>query len=963
MFRPMAQVFCLAIIGAMLLGLTYVPAMASMLKIVSSKTTPLQKVLHLLAQKLELLLNWAFRHLSKVLSAALLLFMLSFMMFQSLGGEFVPTLNEGDLVIQPIIPTGTSLTKTIDITSEIEQILMTFPEVVQVVSRIGAAEVPTDPMSMEEPDVMVKLKPIAEWKTATTPEELITNLKQALLKIPHVDYEFTQPIEMRFNELITGVRSDIAVKIFGEDLNLLAQKADELYQVIQDIPGIGDISIEKTEGLPQFLVQYDRKKMAQLGITIDQANELINAGFGGENVGVVYEKERQFDLNLRFQSDARSSLSALKKVAVKGAEGQMIPLEAFAHISEKLGPAKISRDDRKRRIVIAVNVRDVDLETMVEAIQQKVAEDFDLPMGYSLAYGGQFENLEAAKRRLSIAIPIALALIFVLLYFAVGTVKKATVIYAAIPFASVGGVISLFVRDMPFSISAGVGFIALFGIAVLNGLVLIEEISARLKSKPYSIQLLIDACKSRLRPVLLTAAAAAFGFLPMAISTSAGAEIQRPLATVVIGGLVSSTILTLIVLPLLFHLFHRKEKGNFSLTAFIPVLFGLFGTLNLQAQDSLGFQEAVVLAKKGNLQLRLQQIEVSQQQLAEKTAFHPANTNFNYSFDPNNIAVFDDPLFPEGLPLHTFGIQQELEWPALYRKKKQSLQSRTVLSMAELMQSEKIIEFQLASAFSTYTLNHSLLQQYQQIVATYKSALAVSQRKFEMGEINQPQFDRIQSEFFGFNAKLLNAERALITLQTSIHQICNDSLNRPISKLAWEDLPDQSSMAGKIKLDAELANAKSDFELAQQSLAPTFSIGVFSGLNWQQTSKTWNGVQTGINLPLFYGAKKAQIKVARQDILKEEIKLQQYQMDCERYEAQLLEELLQVEKMIEQLQDQPRKEHLFLQSIQAYQKGESTAEELIYSLSSALSIRETQIRLSNQKLQLIIQLKYLRDVL
>lgn len=563
MFTPMALSFSFALIGAMILCVTYVPVVSAMfIKPESKKFAISVKLIDILKSWYKPSLEWSMQYKNQIIVASAAVLLSAIVVFVRMGGEFLPTLDEGDFVIQPIIKTGTSLSKTIEITTDIETILLDqFPEVNQVVTRIGAAEVPTDPMSMEESDVIIQLKDKDQWVSASSKDELADKFKEALKVIPGLEVEFTQPIEMRFNELITGVRSDIAIKIFGTDLSELNRLGVAVKELITDVEGASDVSLEKTVGLPQMNVKFNRKKLSQYGLSIETVNDFIAMGFAGRISGQVFEGEKQFDIAVRFDSDHKKSIEDLKRLYIDTPNGNRIPLEALAIVTETYGAAKISRDNTQRRIVVGVNVRNRDLESVVEEIQGLVSEHIDLPVGYTIDYGGQFENLQSAKKRLSIAVPIALVLIFILLYFAFKSVKDVLIIYSAIPFAAVGGVYFLALRGLPFSISAGVGFIALFGIAVLNGIVMIEHFkSMRSYSKLSIDKMVVEGALDRLRPVLLTAASAALGFIPMALSQNSGAEVQRPLATVVIGGLITSTLLTLIVLPILYSMFNKKTN-------------------------------------------------------------------------------------------------------------------------------------------------------------------------------------------------------------------------------------------------------------------------------------------------------------------------------------------------------------------------------------------------------------------
>ncbi len=563
MFKPMALSFCFAIIGAMIMGLTWLPVASSLfLKAPKSTKKNISDYIMNLAHRSYLpVINWSCGHKRTVLGAALLSLLFTAFIFTRIGGEFVPTLDEGDFVIQPVLKTGTSLSKTIETTTKMEQILIkNFPEVDKIVSRIGAAEVPTDPMSMEEIDMIIKLKPRKTWTSADNKEALADKFKEALSAIPGIEYEFTQPIEMRFNELITGVRSDIAIKIFGDDLEYIDKKAVEVKNLIEGIPGASDIILEKTAGLPQIKISYNRSKIANYGVDIQTLNGYLATAFGGETTGVVFEGERRFDLVVRFGNTNRTDIDDIRQLKVPIAGGSQIPLSELAEISYAEGPAKISRENTHRRVVVSVNVRNRDLKSVVDDIRATVDKNITLNPGTYIAYGGQFENLQNATDRLLIAVPVALLLIFIFLHFAFKSFKDAVMIFTAIPLATVGGVLLLWIRGMPFSVSAGVGFIALFGIAVLNGIVLIEHLKElRHKGNLSMHELIIQGTRDRLRPVMLTAAAAAMGFLPMALSTGAGAEVQRPLATVVIGGLFTSTMLTMVALPLMFEIFYNVK--------------------------------------------------------------------------------------------------------------------------------------------------------------------------------------------------------------------------------------------------------------------------------------------------------------------------------------------------------------------------------------------------------------------
>jgi cobalt-zinc-cadmium resistance protein CzcA len=486
--------------------------------------------------------------------------MVSGIVFPLLGAEFIPRLEEGSLAIQIQRLPSVSLTESVKIGTQTERILRGFPEVTKVVSKTGRAEVATDPMGVELSDLYVELKPPSQWTTAHNREELVEKISTALEdNIPTAVFSFSQPIELRVSELIAGVRSDVAIKLFGDDLDTLKQKADLIVRVVSRVPGAEDVKAEQVSGLPQLQIKPDRAAIARYGINVEDVNNLVESIVAGKPAGLVYEGEQRFDLVVRLTDATSRDLDTIKDLLVPAPKGVRVPLSQLADVSIVEGPAQISREDTRRRIVVELNVRGRDIASFVKDAQAAIEERVELPSGYYIRWGGQFENLQRASSRLLIVVPLALFLNFVLLFTTFGSIKQAILIYTGIPFAIVGGVLALALRGMPFSISAGVGFIALFGVAVLNGVVMVSYIN-RLRDEGKSIEEAVrEGAEIRLRPVLMTALVASLGFIPMAIATSAGAEVQRPLATVVIGGLITSTLLTLLILPTLYRWFERER--------------------------------------------------------------------------------------------------------------------------------------------------------------------------------------------------------------------------------------------------------------------------------------------------------------------------------------------------------------------------------------------------------------------
>jgi heavy metal efflux system protein len=566
MFKPMAQTVSFAILGAFILSLTYVP-MASALflsKNISHKKNISDRIIDFVYRFYKPILEKALSLKTIILGASVALFLIALFVFSRMGGEFIPTLEEGDYAINFRNAGGSSLNMSIETSTKLEKILMNkFPEVEEVVSKIGSAELPTDPMPIETGDLIVILKDKSEWTTTKDFYKLADMMKEEMEQIPGVAFELSQPIQMRFNELMTGVRSDIAIKIFGEDLEKLAATANSAIGQIGNIEGVADIKAEQVTGMPQITVRYNPDKMALYGLNVGDLNKVVRTGFAGEATGKVYEGEKRYDLVVRLDKDFRQDISNVKNIFISLPNGNQIPLEQVADVNFEQGPAQISREDGRRRIVIGLNVRGRDVKSVVNDIQAKLESKLKLPEGYYITYGGQFENLVEANKRLSVAVPVALLLIFVLLYFTFASIKQSLLIFTAIPLSAIGGVFALWLRGMPFSISAGIGFIALFGVAVLNGIVLIGYFN-QLKTEGWTdvLERIKEGTKVRLRPVIMTAAVASLGFLPMAVSNGSGAEVQKPLATVVIGGLITATLLTLIVLPILYLLLEKSVKEN-----------------------------------------------------------------------------------------------------------------------------------------------------------------------------------------------------------------------------------------------------------------------------------------------------------------------------------------------------------------------------------------------------------------
>ncbi len=896
MFRPMAFTFGYAVIGAIILCLTYVPMVSALVMKPSANKNgwfarfeqSLEKVSNKLIGGLQRvynpLLELALKRKLIVISAAVILFLGSLFTFSRMGGEFIPQLDEGDIAMQALIRPGSGLSEAIDVSSKTQDILLNnFPEIKTVVSRIGVADIPTDPMPMDIADMAIILeKDKTKWTTVSSKDELIAKIKEKLnQELVGVNLVFSQPVELRFNELITGVREDVAVKLYGDDLDILAQKAEEMSTLIQTVPGVGDVNPEKTTGLPQMTVRYNRQKVAQYGLTISKLNDYISTAFAGGVAGVVFEGERRFDLVVRFDEANRQSIEDLRSLYIDLPSGSQVPIEEIADISYQPGPMQISRDNTFRRTSVGINTRGRDVESVVTDIQQKLDTELDLPVGYYITYGGEFENLQRAKGRLSIVVPIALFLIFILLYFALNSFSQSVMIYLAIPLAAIGGIFFLSLRDMSFSISAGVGFIVLFGVAVLNGLVLISRFNSLKEEGVTDLkERILIGTKERLRPILLTAIAAIMGFTPMAFSASAGAEVQRPLATVVIGGLISATLLTLIVLPVLYAYVERrseKKARKKGLKASLMLAF-LIGTGNLIAPsvisaqsiqtDSLqgiSLEQAVQKAMDNYPAIKAAQLEIESQQALRKTAWEIGDTEvFTGKEEVGNGT--------DGIRT-TFGVSQGFNLLGISsRVKLQKENERLAEQRAELtyVQVELMVKQNWADVFSTkqkYDVLEKLNAQFKDIAraAELRLETEASSKLEYLSTLNQANKIKIQKE--QAYRDYLSAVRKLNkwfegdSLYT-VKNVSVEELDDPINfdKASLNNHPYLTIMEQKIEVaEAVVKKDQSQFlpkfkasygfqEIANQSGFYKYELGVsFPLLFWANLGKTQSSkIQTDI---------------------------------------------------------------------------------------------------------------------
>jgi cobalt-zinc-cadmium resistance protein CzcA len=961
MFKPMALSFSFAILGAMILGLTWVPVAAALFLKPEKENnkniaTWIMKMLH---RSYEPVIKLAYDYKMVVVGLAIASLIFTGIVFSRMGGEFVPTLDEGDFVIQPVLKTGTSLSKTVELTTKMEQILLdNFTEVEKIVCRIGAAEIPTDPMSMEEIDMIIKLKPKYEWEITKDKEELADKFKEALSVIPGIDYEFTQPIEMRFNELITGVRADIAIKIFGEDLEYLNEKAIEIKSLINDVPGAADIILEKTVGLPQLKVKYKRTKIAHYGLNIEDVNQQLTTAFAGQIAGSIFEGEKRFDLVVRFNESFRNDISNIRELFIGLPNGSQIPLNELAEISYTYGPAKISRDNTQRRVVVSVNVRNRDLESVIYDIQNKIEKNISFKPGFYVEYGGQFENLQNATNRLRVAVPISLLLIFIFLHFAFRSIKDTIMIFTAVPLSAVGGVLLLWVRGMPFSISAGIGFIALFGVAVLNGIVLIEYLKELKDSGMKDMrELIFKATRERLRPVILTAASTAVGFLPMAISTSAGAEIQRPLATVVIGGLVTSTMLTMIMLPILFYLFHTpkpfKKIKIPKATATIFLLMILSYPLSSFSQEiesetqKISIEQAVEYAKTNNPVLRNAELSILSAQKQKQGILNFEPTEFSYQKGQINSDLID----------YSFEINQNFGSLLTHFQNAKLIKADISLNEKEYLITEKKIIAETKISWFRWVFLIDRFNIIKEQATLYKEFVRISQLKYDLGESNLLEQTLAETEYASIKNKLLKTTEQLIIAENKLKQIMNfdgnfipttDSL--VMYKLPANNNPNERfSSSILLNYYQNLYQKKEiNHKIEKSRYFPELSAGYFN----QQIDQVggFSGWSIGISFPLWFLPQNAKVQAAKiekeksqnsynyqqfnieKEIENKVIQLDQLQNDLIYYNESALKKATLLNRTAKIQFEKEEIEYLeFLQSIKAAQEIRLNYLETLYN--------------------------------
>ncbi|WP_353185282.1 CusA/CzcA family heavy metal efflux RND transporter [Parapedobacter lycopersici] len=978
MFRPMAMTVSFAILGAFILSLTYVPMMSALFldKRTEHRHNFSDRMMEFFQRHYQPVIAWALKSRKSVLLVAVTLFAFSLFVFSRMGAEFIPTLDEGDFAIGTMVMTGSSLTESVETSNKAAKILMDeFPEVVEVVGKTGSGEIPTDPMPIEATDMIVVLKDRKEWTSARTREELAAKMNDALSVLPGARFSFQQPIQMRFNELMTGSKQDVVLKIYGDDLDELSRQADRVGALVNTVAGAADLYVEKVTGLPQIVVELDRDAIARYGLDVETINNVINTAFAGQPAGLVYEGERRFDLVVRLASDYRKDITDVKSLYISTPTGQQVPITQVADIRLVPGPVQIQRDDTKRRITIAFNVRGRDVESIVDEIREKVAQSISLPSGYYMTYGGQFENLIEARQRLAVAVPLALGLIFALLYFTFHSVKQSALIFMAIPMSAIGGVFALYLRDMPFSISAGVGFIALFGVAVLNGIVLLAEFN-RLKASGVADldERVHRGTQTRLRPVLMTALVASLGFLPMALSTSAGAEVQRPLATVVIGGLFTATLLTLIVLPVLYTYFENGFKKRNGAAGAVILFLGMLmlpaanGARAQEVPQQYTLERAIEETLQNHPALRADTYRIASGRALKRTAFDPDKMDVEMQYGKYNS--FENDL--------SFTLSQRFSFPTVYTAQAKllaeqltGLELERAVTANELTANVKAVWYQLAYLDEVRRL---LLRQD----TIYSAFARAADIRFRTGETNRLEQVTAETQLMEVRNLLMQNRADYRNWYRQLQVLVNtsDTLVLNIGRLEARPLTLQLDTAA-LSRNPGLAQSRQQIAVAGQRqrvekslLLPDLMVGylnqslIGSPLVNGSTAAMGNrfsAVQAGISIPLFFGAQTARTRAAAEVRLAAEA---DYAAAENALQATYSRQLQEYRKLTDtrayyERRALPQAEAILENADKGFREGAIGYVEYVQGVQRAIDIKSGYLDALNQYNQAVINLEFI----
>lgn len=972
MFKPMAQTVAFALLGAFILSLTYVPMMSAFFlsKKLDHRKTLSDKIMDALIGWQQKMLHSFMRYPKLILTSVVVLFLTSMFLFTKLGAEFIPELPEGDFAVDTRVLMGSNIQTSVEATTKSSHLLLSkFPEIEKIVAKTGSGEIPTDPMPMEASDMMIILKDKSEWTSADSWEELSEKMSTTLEEIPGVTYSFQYPVAMRFNELMTGAKQDVVCKIFGENLDTLAKYSVKLGELVSRVEGATNIYVEPLNGTAQLIIRYHRERMAQFGVHIQDVNRIINTAFAGQNSGQVFEEEKRYDLVVRLEKSKRQNQSDLENLLIPTVNGTQIPLYLVADVTTEQSINQIQRTDAKRRIVVGFNVSGRDVESIVNDLKQITESNLNLPSGYYVTYGGAFENLAEAKQRLSIAVPISLLLILILLYFAFRSIRHGLLIYSAIPLSAIGGILFLVFRGMPFSISAGVGFIALFGVAVLNGIVLLAEFNRIKENGEQDLsKIVLLGTKHRLRPVLMTAFVASLGFLPMAISHGAGAEVQRPLATVVIGGLLIATLLTIFVLPILYILFEmkKKSKGHHPAPTLLTIVVVFTAALSIQAQSTISLNDALDLAKKNNPQLKIEKLRSEQRSQLKGTALDIPKTNFSAEYGQFNSYYQDNKI----------GISQNFQFPTVYAHQKavlQSLQDEQSIATAEV---EALIEKTVKESFGKINYLHEKMALHEMLDSVYDKHIQHIQARFEAGvadivELSLAQEQRNES---AVTLSLLKSELdselynfALLLGSNVLYMPIMENMDTDI----MDDLNTHETANHPMILKAAKRNeiAEHQSHLQQALTLPDLFVGAYTstiqgiGANdvFYTPSQRFNTVQFGLSIPLFYKSNSAKSKAAKleQEVTRHEFYIAEQSLN-KRFEAARKKhtQLLEINKKYETA-SLARAEQIIQSANALMATGEITYTEWSLMINQYVRIKTNYLDTKYELQKTVIEIQYL----
>ena len=950
-FTPMAKTLVFCIIGALLLSVTYVPMMASLFlkRTVTVKQTLADRFFERLNRVYQRVLHFSLAHVWGTISVAFIALLLSLLLFTKLGAEFIPTLDEGDFAMQMTLPAGSSLSKSIEVSLEAEKRLKErFPEIKHVVAKIGTAEVPTDPMAVEDADVMIVMKPFNEWTSASSRAEMVEKMKACLDSVKGAEFNFSQPIQLRFNELMTGAKADIAIKLYGEDMTELYDKAREAAKYVEKVPGASDVLVEQAMGLPQLLVHFDRAKIARYGIDIEELNAVIRTAYAGETAGVVFENERRFDLVVRLDKNKVSDFN-IDKLFVRTKDNIQLPVSEVASIELVNGPLQINRDATKRRVVIGVNVRDADIQQVVQQIKESLDKNVKLKPGYYFEYGGQFENLQNAISTLTVVIPIALMLILLLLFFAFRSVIYSLVVFSTVPLSLIGGIVALWLRGLPFSISAGVGFIALFGVAVLNGILMINHFNDIRKRNQYHLctdRIIAEGCPHLLRPVFLTGLVASLGFVPMAIAKSAGAEVQRPLATVVIGGLIVSTILTLIIIPVFYRLVNsiavrqlrRRNRLSLRKAAMVIALLVAFVPA-VQAQQRITLEQAIETAMTNHPRLKMAESEIERARASKGEAWDGGSTSFSYSWGQLNGAERND---------NELSVEQSIGslLTPFYKNALANTQISKGESYRDMVKKEITAEVKRAWAYYQYAYQlNTLYSGQKELAERLKNS---GEQRYAQGDIDLAERNMMTALAADLYTRWMESSEELTLAGRRFTWACysNQALLPADTSLAVMPIQTDGLSLSSRHLnyfEAQVQEKKNLLKIERSRFFPEFSVGYvrqkiapLTGLN------SW---MVGVSFPVLFFPQHSRTKQARINLRIANWEAEDNRRQLSNKVSELQSQLVRQRERLTYYQDAAIKETEALQNsaLKKFQANETNISEFIQSLNAAREIKRGYI--------------------